>query len=671
MTSLRSAIARVRSVAARVPGARRLVSAVRAARTADGPPPTGAPSLLTTPAPGAVGPHALDAELLSILICGSGADGPALAALLPAVEEQARRALPSPLTRVEILVALYGAEVHGPEGHGPEGHGDEGHGPGADAEDAADADARVVAVGRIEGRHAAWGSAANAALARARGRRVVFVPADALPAPGWLHGLLAAADAASVVQSVALAPDGTVHSAGLVAAAPRALPVHLLSGHPAEDLPERPVPVAAPGAAVLTVDRTLLRGMDPSTDAAGALLELALPDPGAEAEPLSFALAGSSRVTLSTPPPRDLGWATPLLLQRGFLPVTAAAAYGAAGYAVDRLLPGPPTSYGLQRAAVPSLSRPRPAVSDRPERLRWALKTSAVAGPAGEQWGDRFFACDLRDALQRLGQEVVIDNRETRTRPESDYLDDVTLVLRGRESVPTNPAGLNLLWVISHPDAVSDAELLAFDAVYAASEPWAAARTAAGGVPVAPLLQATAPARFHPRVAATPISGALFVGRTREVFRPIVRDALAVDADLTVYGEGWAGLIDPSVIAADFLPNAIVPGAYRGARVVLNDHWSDMAAAGFISNRLFDAVATGTRVITDPIEGLDAVFGSAVRAYRDQDDLRSLLFDDSRWPAAEELERTAARVADEHSFDRRAERLLDDALRLRSAASTG
>jgi hypothetical protein len=75
------------------------------------------------------------------------------------------------------------------------------------------------------------------------------------------------------------------------------------------------------------------------------------------------------------------------------------------------------------------------------------------------------------------------------------------------------------------------------------------------------------------------------------------------------------------------------------------------------------------RVITDDIPGLETLFGSSVRSYRDTDDLRGLLFDGSRWPSEEELLRNAHRVATEHSFDRRAQRLLDDVLRMRAASS--
>ena len=57
---------------------------------------------------------------------------------------------------------------------------------------------------------------------------------------------------------------------------------------------------------------------------------------------------------------------------------------------------------------------------------------------------------------------------------------------------------MNLLWVISHPDDVSDTELRSFDVAFAAGPVWAAGAAARAGVPVRTLLQATDPAVFHP-----------------------------------------------------------------------------------------------------------------------------------------------------------------------------
>jgi len=147
------------------------------------------------------------------------------------------------------------------------------------------------------------------------------------------------------------------------------------------------------------------------------------------------------------------------------------------------------------------------------------------------------------------------------------------------------------------------------------------------------------------------------------VLRPVVRDAVAAGADLTIFGDGWGEFVDDAFVRADHLDNALVPAAYRGARVVLNDHWDDMARWGFYSNRLFDAVASGARVVSDPVAGLEQVFGPSVQTYRTVDELRALLEPGSTaWPDAATIAQNAARVAADHSFAARARVLLADVL---------
>jgi len=222
-----------------------------------------------------------------------------------------------------------------------------------------------------------------------------------------------------------------------------------------------------------------------------------------------------------------------------------------------------------------------------------------------------------------------------------------------------------LLWVISHPDLVEVDEAGEFDAVFAASQHWSKAH-ALGAVP---LLQATNPARFNPR-AAIPDTGAelLFVGSTRGAMRPIVRDAIGAGLRPTVHGVGWDGLVDPAFIAGEFLPNEDLPAAYASARVVLNDHWPDMAAEGFLSNRLFDACATGTRVISDPAVGITDVFGDFVRAYETSNELAELVGEQqSAFPDRPDRLAFADRIAQEHSFDARARQLIESVHQLRGS----
>jgi spore maturation protein CgeB len=111
--------------------------------------------------------------------------------------------------------------------------------------------------------------------------------------------------------------------------------------------------------------------------------------------------------------------------------------------------------------------------------------------------------------------------------------------------------------------------------------------------------------------------------------------------------------------------------------VVLNDHHDDMRSEGFVSNRLFDAVASGARVITDPIldaAGLAELFGPAVQVYETPGDLARLatLPDPDAVFGDETVRRAAAdRIRREHSFAARAARLIEVAHEARAARTSG
>lgn len=291
----------------------------------------------------------------------------------------------------------------------------------------------------------------------------------------------------------------------------------------------------------------------------------------------------------------------------------------------------------------------------RPPR-RWTIVTSAPKGERAEQWGDTWFARDLAAALNELGEQARVVSRAGANTEARDR-DDVVVVLRGLRAIAPRPGSSAtwLLWIISHPQDVSADEVDGYDAVFAASACW----SRAAELGARPLLQATNPARFVPGHAAA--SGRpVFVGSTRGEFRPIVRDCRSVGLDVEVYGVGWEAYLPPEDIAGTFVANADLPAVYASAPVVLNDHWADMAAEGFLSNRLFDAVAAGARVLSDPAVGLDEVFAGAVRTYRTVDELRELLTGDLDSTFGTDAQRKAAaeRIAREHSFIARARDLI-------------
>lgn len=287
---------------------------------------------------------------------------------------------------------------------------------------------------------------------------------------------------------------------------------------------------------------------------------------------------------------------------------------------------------------------------------RWTIVTSAPKGERAEQWGDTWFARDLAAALNDLGQQAKVVSRAGANAEARDR-DDVVVVLRGLLPITPRPqsAATWLLWIISHPEDVSADEVHGYHAVFAASAHW----SRAAELGARPLLQATNPARFVPGQARS--SGRpVFVGSTRGEFRPIVRDCRRAGIDVDVYGVGWEAYLPAQDIAGTFIANAELPHVYASAPVVLNDHWADMAAEGFLSNRLFDAVASGARVLSDRAVGLEEVFGDAVRTYHDADELPGLLTGDLDAVFGTPAQRRAAaeRIARDHSFEARARELI-------------
>ncbi|TDD73000.1 glycosyltransferase [Jiangella aurantiaca] len=521
----------------------------------------------------------------------------------------------------------------------------------------------------------------NLAFAHSTGSTVVFLNNDTVVRPGWLRPLVDALadDAVAGAQPLLVYPDGTIQSAGTVFAGGDSFPHAFLAHHPMEDAQALGTmtgftAVTAAALAMRATDVVALRGFDPMFINGCEDVDLCL-RAGAELG-RRFAVVTASVVEhleSKTPGRSAFGGANRQQFAArwaGRLPAPELDRYEAAGFAVAHLQPGVVDPAGL-RTALPVLVRPSrasvAAVDERPPELRWALKIGAHAGPRGDTWGDVHFARDLAAALRRLGQQVVVDRRLAFERP-TGYLDDVTLTLRGLEPYAPGPGRTNLLWVISHPDAVTAEEARRYDAVFAASVPWAASVSEQWALDVRPLLQATEPSRFQPGTSAASAGPVLFLGSGRRgEVRPIVRDAIQAGVDLHVYGLNWRDEIPARYLRGEYLANDAAGAAYEQARVVLNDHWADMRAHGFVSNRVFDAVAAGGRVISDPVEGLTELFGPAVRTYSSPEELAALCaLEPEEFCPPEALKLVSEEVRTVHSFDARARVLLDAALAARA-----
>lgn len=268
-------------------------------------------------------------------------------------------------------------------------------------------------------------------------------------------------------------------------------------------------------------------------------------------------------------------------------------------------------------------------------------------------WGDYHFGLQLQKEFNLHGYPSRLQLHDD-WRNNTDALYDIVLVLRGTGLYEPKPSHYNILWNISHPNRVSVGEYNSFDKVYISSNYWTEKIKPVLDVDVEALLQCTNPQRFHRHYDEHYKSQLLFVGNSRMIYRKILHDLLPTDYDLQIYGNNWEGILDDKYITDNYIPNEEVYRAYSSCDVLLNDHWDDMLEKGFISNRIFDALACGATIVSDHVKGIEDVFGDSVIVYEDKEDLPAKIEE------ALNREPVEVDVVAEHTYAKRVEKIIAD-----------
>ncbi|GII97640.1 hypothetical protein CLV28_1998 [Sediminihabitans luteus] len=503
-----------------------------------------------------------------------------------------------------------------------------------------------------------WDVAVDAGILRASGDVVVLLRGGGVLRGGALASLVRALDDADVraAQALAVDHDERILAAGLVQVDRRALPVRLLAGLSPDDARgldgARPAAVSSVASAWRTSELRALRGFrakesharhpdDADVDLCRRAREtfggsvLVLPAARASVPPERPSAGGPGRDVRAPSEVRGVHELDALLDRCGFV--------------AAHLDPGDGRS-GPSPVLVRAPARPR----------RWGVVVASTPGSAGDTWGDTHVGESLRRALVAQGDEAVV-HRAAAAASGAPRFDDVVLVVRGTRRVRPVPGRINVLWVISHPEDVTPDEVAEFDLVLAASESWSARTSRATGREVHVMHQATDASVFGTDVPPVPSDLPIFVGGAhvgRE--RPVVDVAERAGVRIAVHGEGWTAGRGRLAVHGPYIPNHELCARYRGAPLVLADHWSSMAREGFVQNRVFDALASGARVVSDPVVGMRDLLGDAVRTYDSPGEFARLCDPAGAdlFGSLEQREEVARWVRREHSFDARARRLM-------------
>jgi glycosyl transferase family 1 len=499
----------------------------------------------------------------------------------------------------------------------------------------------------------AIGEPVTAAVARAAGasahERLCFLRATTEPLQDdWLPRLTRAVDdRTSAAGPLVVHPERTAshatrddlltRSLGLdaVELGPGVPGLHARGAGARPDVQQPPVPVAALSGACVVVDRH-------AYDAVGGLAPLA-GDDGAIAD-LCLRLAElAGRVV-----------AVPSVVVADTTPVTDPKALRSAS-ALD-----PHDERELVERHGPALLRSLGGAYAG-DALRIAITVGVPSRKIAHRWGDWHLATALGRSLEALGHRALVD-----TADHADDLStracDVHLVVRGLAPVRRTPGQRHVLWVISHPETITTQECDDADLVLVASARFAAELRGRTATPVEVFQQATDHRRFSPRPpVAQHTHSVAVVAKTREFVRPVVADALAAGLRPAIYGSGWEEFVEPELVVAQYVDNEDLPLVYSSVGVLLNDHWETMRVWGFVSNRLFDALACGTPVVSDHLPDIAELFGDAVITYDRPDELAARVGEILADPAAarERVDQGRNTVLAAHTFDHRARELLD------------
>lgn len=278
-----------------------------------------------------------------------------------------------------------------------------------------------------------------------------------------------------------------------------------------------------------------------------------------------------------------------------------------------------------------------------------------------QAWGDTQFAEGLARAICDLpGCDAdLLFRDEVPPRTEQP---GVVLRIVGPHLEDPMPGLPNLLWMISPPNLAPSGQLGRFQAIFCGGQSLTA-RLEELGLSVSYLPQATDTGHFHPdrRPPDMPEIPLVFVGGyAPRVDRRLVLDAVKAGFEPQVWGPGWKGVIPANLWRGERLDYDELAQVYARARIVLNSHMSNMAMHGFMSNRSYDALAAGARVVSDPVRGFADPTLPELCQVRSAAELRERLQALLGLPPASHAERVAQhdRLAQAHGFAARAQEIV-------------
>ncbi len=291
------------------------------------------------------------------------------------------------------------------------------------------------------------------------------------------------------------------------------------------------------------------------------------------------------------------------------------------------------------------------------------IKTPVPRAGIANEWGDYHFALALIREFEKIGYKA--EFQYLNQWENDDSYADIIMVLRGLNKYIPKNYHYNIMWNISHPDKIDMNEYYSYDHTYIASEVWTnyvRENVKNEYTKIDMLLQCADSSVFKVNECHTFNYELLFVGNSRKIYRKIIKDIIPTKYELSVYGTNWKEIIPEEYIKGENIPNVELYKYYSSTKILLNDHWNDMREKGFISNRIFDALACKSFIITDAVIGLEKYFGDSVVTYKNKKELQEKveLYMNNEELRQKKIEKGYEIVIKNHTFENRAKQIIND-----------
>ncbi len=283
--------------------------------------------------------------------------------------------------------------------------------------------------------------------------------------------------------------------------------------------------------------------------------------------------------------------------------------------------------------------------SGQPIRLRIVSPSDAEKNQFSQlQWSDYWIKYELIKALGQMADLFV-----------TEFQPHVELHLLG---FPTqiDPRIYTMAWIYGHPDLVTDIEMMQYDHLFCYSTLFQK-ELQRRGYESELMIGATSKTPSPFREIHYP---ATFVGNARKGGggRPAVDALLECQEHFLVWGKGWETKLSKKNLAGSYFDYAQLGELYAGSEFVLNDHHPDMARWGFVSFRIYDALASGGFVISDRNPSIEGIFGGSVPQFSNAQELKDIFAYFRDHPEKkEQLQDQGMRIAWSHNWEARAKQL--------------